>query len=233
MHELLGQRHQRVALARRHAGGGLVHQQQARAVGHRDRELDALDVAVGEHAARAGRPAPSCRPGRAAPAPRRACGRARGARRRERGRRARAAPSARSRRTVSEAKVSAIWKVRPTPRRQIVARLPADQLDAVEPDRAGVGRELAVDHVEGGRLAGAVRADQRQQFAGGEVEADAVDGPHAAEGLAEVAAPASSADSCRGCARAAALTTAPRSRIEELLQRSRRCPAGTAAPAAG
>ena len=36
----------------RHAGGRLVHQQQARLVGERDGELDALDVAIGEFAAR-------------------------------------------------------------------------------------------------------------------------------------------------------------------------------------
>ena len=70
--------------------------------------------------------------------------------------------------TVSEAKVSAIWKVRPTPWRQIASGLQADQLAAAEPHRAGVGRELAADHVEAGRLAGAVRADQRQHLAGGE-----------------------------------------------------------------
>ena len=36
----------------RHAGGRLVHQQQTRLVGERDGEFDALDVAVGELAAR-------------------------------------------------------------------------------------------------------------------------------------------------------------------------------------
>ena len=47
-HQPLDQRDQVVALARRHAGGRLVHQQEARIVGERDRELDPLDVAVGE-----------------------------------------------------------------------------------------------------------------------------------------------------------------------------------------
>ncbi len=50
--EPLRQRHQLVALARRHAGRRLVHQQQLRCVRHRDRELHALDVAVREHAGR-------------------------------------------------------------------------------------------------------------------------------------------------------------------------------------
>ncbi len=69
-------------------------------------------------------------------------------------------------RTVIEPKVAAIWKVRPTPSRQIVARLAGRR--GLRPSNRiapGVGRELAVDHVEAGRLAGAVGADQRQQFA--------------------------------------------------------------------
>src|SRR6218665_1841736 len=67
-----------------------------------------------------------------------------------------------------------------------LARLAAHELVAVERDRALVGLELAVDHVEGGRLAGAVGADEREQFAGRQLEADAVHGLHAAEGFAEV-----------------------------------------------
>ena len=165
-----GQRHQLVALARRHAGGRLVHQQQARPVGQRDRQLDALDVAVGQHAASRARPAPPCRrcASSASASPRELRARRRARSRSTPARRARAAPSARSRRTVSEAKVSAIWNVRPTPWRQIASRPQADQLAAGERHRAGVGRELAADHVEAGRLAGAVRADQRQHLAGGE-----------------------------------------------------------------
>src|SRR6218665_238512 len=94
--------------------------------------------------------------------------------------------------TVSEAKVSAIWKVRPTPLRQISRGFrpprsaPSSGVGAVEGDGAVVGLELAVDHVEGGRLAGAVGADEREQFAGRQLEADAVHGLHAAEGFAEV-----------------------------------------------
>ncbi len=37
-----------MTLRRRHARRGLVHQQQARAAGKRDGELDALQVAVGQ-----------------------------------------------------------------------------------------------------------------------------------------------------------------------------------------
>ena len=46
-----GEPHQFDALARRHAGGRLVHQQQLRLVGERDRELEPLEVAIGELAA--------------------------------------------------------------------------------------------------------------------------------------------------------------------------------------
>src|SRR5262249_39054417 len=67
------------------------------------------------------------------------------------------------------------------------ARLePADAAIA-EPDVARVRRELAVDHVEAGRFAGAVRPDQRQELALGDVEADVVDGAQAAERLCQVA----------------------------------------------
>ena len=46
-----GQPHQLDALARRHPGGRLVHQQQFRLVGERDRELQPLEIAIGEFAA--------------------------------------------------------------------------------------------------------------------------------------------------------------------------------------
>ena len=43
-----GQRHQFDAIARRHAGRWFVHQEQARFVGERHRELQALEVAISE-----------------------------------------------------------------------------------------------------------------------------------------------------------------------------------------
>ena len=49
--DLRGEPHQLDALARRHAGGRLVHQQQLRLVGERDRKLQPLEVAIGEFAA--------------------------------------------------------------------------------------------------------------------------------------------------------------------------------------
>ena len=46
-----GQPHQLDALARRHAGGRLVHQQKLWLIGERDREFQPLQVAIGEFAA--------------------------------------------------------------------------------------------------------------------------------------------------------------------------------------
>ena len=88
-------------------------------------------------------------------------------------------------RTVIEAKVAVIWKVRPTPSRQIARGLRPDDVAALEPHRAAVGPQLAVQHVEAGALARAVGADQRQQLAGCDGEGDVVDRLHAAEGLVQ------------------------------------------------
>ena len=68
---------------------------------------------------------------------------------------------------------------------------------AVEAHAAGVGPELAVEHVEAGGLAGAVRPDQRQQLAGRDREGHAVHGLHAAEGLSRGPATARTACSWR------------------------------------
>src|ERR1700712_1314832 len=57
---------------------------------------------------------------------------------------------------------------------------------AVEHDGAGVWPELAVDHVEAGGLAGAVRPQQRQQLAGGQVKRDIGYRGHAAVGLLQI-----------------------------------------------
>ena len=179
-HQALDQGDQLVALARRHAGGRLVHQQQPRLVGERNGELDALDVAIGEFAA--GRSAASRMPtcassssarARAATPPDATARRSRA--------RARSAPSARSR-PPSSSRTSR----RPgTCGRRRAARCCAARArrdcSAFEPDLAGVRRKLAVDHVEAGRLAGAVRADHGKEFAVLHVEAHVVDGAHAAE----------------------------------------------------
>ena len=180
------QRHQFVPLARRHAGGRLVHQQQARPVGERDRQLDPLDVAVGQHAGRAlallgHADARQQRVGLGAELrPRRAPEAEHAARVREQGELHVLAHGERGEGLGDLERATDAF----APDR---LGLQADQLAAGEPHRAGVGSELAADHVEAGRLAGAVGPDQRQHLAGGEVEADVVDGANAAERLGQSA----------------------------------------------
>src|SRR5690606_5782301 len=60
------------------------------------------------------------------------------------------------------------------------------QFSALQPHRAGRRIQLAVDHVEGGGLAGAVGADQGKQLALVKIEADVVHGKVAAELLGKV-----------------------------------------------
>src|SRR5204863_9130918 len=64
-----------------------------------------------------------------------------------------------------------------------IAGLQPHDTAVAEPYVAGVRCKLAVDHVEAGRFAGAVRPDQRQELALSDVEADAIHGLHAAEGF--------------------------------------------------
>jgi hypothetical protein len=61
---------------------------------------------------------------------------------------------------------------------------PVDALPA-QPHFAGVGAQRARDDVEQGRLAGAVRPDQRQHFAGAHVERHVVECPQPAEAHAD------------------------------------------------
>ena len=64
-------------------------------------------------------------------------------------------------------------------------RRPAGDVGAQRHHAAGVGADLAHQHVEAGRLAGPVRADQRHQLARRHGERHAVHGAHAAEALGE------------------------------------------------
>src|SRR5438067_179330 len=68
-----------------------------------------------------------------------------------------------------------------------LARREAEDRLAAEQDLAGVGAELAVDDVEAGGLAGAVRSDEREELSCREREAHVFDSVHAAEGLLQVA----------------------------------------------
>src|SRR4029077_18946683 len=66
-------------------------------------------------------------------------------------------------------------------------RWPARDVNAVEPDRAGIGARKPHDQRHHRRLAGAVRTDQPDDLAGAKIEAHILDGDHAAEAFAELA----------------------------------------------
>ena len=66
-----------------------------------------------------------------------------------------------------------------------LARLLAGGVLAEQADVAGIGPVLAVEHVEAGALARAVRTDQRQDFAGAQRERDAAHGVDAAIGFGQ------------------------------------------------
>ena len=59
--------------------------------------------------------------------------------------------------------------------------------DAVQLDAAAVRLVHAGNEMHQGGLAGAVFADERMHLAAADLERDAVDGPHAREGLGDVA----------------------------------------------
>src|SRR5690606_11420833 len=67
-----------------------------------------------------------------------------------------------------------------------LARRQADQLGALQAHRTRGGVQLAVDHIEGGGLACAVGADQREQLAFVKIKADIVYGDVATEFLGKV-----------------------------------------------
>ena len=56
-------------------------------------------------------------------------------------------------------------------------------LQLFEKNLPSVGPKLSVDQIEAGGLAGAVRADHRQQFARFDGKTDSLDSTHAAEGF--------------------------------------------------
>ena len=88
--------------------------------------------------------------------------------------------------TVIEAKVAATWNVRPDAKAPDVAGRHAGGVPAEDRDPAARRRKLAVDHVEAGALARAVRSDERKHLAGFEREAHAPDRLEAGIGLAEL-----------------------------------------------
>src|SRR5207244_2693536 len=60
------------------------------------------------------------------------------------------------------------------------------QAPAMQANFARIGGNLAVQHVEARRLAGAVRPDEREQLARAELERDVLHGLHAAVRLREI-----------------------------------------------
>jgi hypothetical protein len=87
--------------------------------------------------------------------------------------------------TVIEPKVAATWKVRPTPRRQMSR---GGRPAMLRPQRISpASAQLAVDHVEAGRLAGAVRARSARGTRLRDVELTPSTALHAAEGFRRVA----------------------------------------------
>ena len=180
-----GQPHQLDAFARRHAGGRLIHQQQLRLVGERDGKLQPLEIAIGEFAAGTIRRSRPCRP---APAGDSASSVREFWRRgpeieqlpvigHQRDLDVFAHRHGRERRGDLEGASDA----EPPDR----ARLLAGGVLAEQIDPAGAGHGLAVEHVEAGAFSGAVGTDQRQDFAGLQLERHAAHGMHAAIGFAQ------------------------------------------------
>src|SRR6266542_2696948 len=185
-HQSLHQGDQLVAFARRHAGGRLIHEKQARLVGKRDGELDALDVAIGKllastsgggshahlveqrngplvMARRKGRTEPKDLPVVAYECHLHVLG------------------------DRHRAEGGGDLKGAADAEAPDLARLETDDAAIGKFDVAMIGRELPIDHVEAGRFPGAVWPDQRQELAFADLEADILDGVHAAERLRQIA----------------------------------------------
>ena len=87
--------------------------------------------------------------------------------------------------TVIASNSEKCWNTMPMPSRRAARGLEMRDGRAVEEDLALVGREDAVDHLDEGRLAGAVLAEQRVDLAGLDAEIDVVVGAHAGKRLAD------------------------------------------------
>ena len=82
-------------------------------------------------------------------------------------------------------KIAEIWNERARPRRATSAGRVRGDVAAVEQDAAEARRDELGQHVEAGRLAGPVGADQRVNRAAPDLEIDVADRREAAKGLAE------------------------------------------------
>ncbi len=179
-----GQPHQLDALARRHAGGRLIHQQKFGLIGECDGELQPLQIAIGEFAA-----GPLGIAAHADQFEQAAGFLARELRRR--GPHIEQLPAIRHQRDLDvfahrhgregRGDLEGAADAEPPD----LARLLAGGIAAEQIDAAGAGGGLAVQHIEAGAFAGAVGADQRQDFAGLQRERHVAHGVHAAIGFAE------------------------------------------------
>ena len=183
--EAPGEGHELGAFGGRHAGGGLVHQEEAGLVGEGDGEFEALQVAVGQHAGAAGGLVAEAdlveelvgfgHEQGAGGAP--ALGETAGG--------------------GDEGHLDVLADGHAGEARGDLE----GAADAAAPDGAGrqagdgpasqghgpgVRPELAADHVEAGGLAGAVGADEGEHLAGCDGEGDGLDGGDATPGFAEV-----------------------------------------------
>src|SRR3984893_9118627 len=182
--DLRGEPHQLDALARRHAGGGLIHQKQFWLVGERDREFQPLEIAVSEFAARTfgitahpyqfqqATGLRRCEPRRGGP-------------------QIEQLPAIRHQRDLNVlahghgreccGDLEGAANAEPPDR----AWLLAGGVLAEQADPAAVGNILAVEHIEACAFSGAVGTDQRQDFAGLERERHIAHRMDAAIGFAQ------------------------------------------------
>ena len=172
------------ALLRRHAGRGLVHQQEARAIGERDGELHALQVAIGEERAW---PRRLLEHAHALEQAIRLCG----VELRESRERCIQPPLARHERHLHvlahahRAECGGDLEGAPHAPAPDIARRKPDEAPPIQRDVAGVGRELTVEQVEAGRLARSVWPDHGDELARGDAERHAAQRLHAAIALGE------------------------------------------------
>ena len=155
--------------------GRLVEQQQLGLRDERAGELDALQRPEREGPRRAAARSLRARRSRAPRAPRR----------RRRGSRV-CAPTSTLSSTVIVLNSSTFWNVRAIPRRDDPVHGRLQQRLAGELDLALVRRVEPGDHVERGRLAGAVRPDQADDLAVQHVERDPVEGDDPAEPASDI-----------------------------------------------
>ena len=89
-------------------------------------------------------------------------------------------------RTLMPLKIVVSWKVRTTPLRATMCGARPEMRSPLNSTSPGARRQERGDQLEQGGLAGAVRADHREDLAARDVEGDVVDGDQAAEALGQV-----------------------------------------------